>query len=58
MNGQIHLQSQLLKGLDRVERRVGILLKNFHLISVIDKIIPYQLVQQRLCRFVIWENKI
>lgn len=55
MNGQIlhfytniiqiiHLQSQLLKGLDRVERRVGILLKNFHLIGVLDKITSYQFV--------------
>lgn len=56
-NENIHLQSQLLKGLDRVQRRVWILLKNFHLIRVLDEITSYQLVQQRLCRLVLWNNK-
>lgn len=41
---KIHLQPQLLKRLNGVERRVGIFLENFYLVSGINKIISDQLV--------------
>jgi len=50
-------QSQLLEGLGGVERRVGILLQNLHLVGVVDQVVPDQLVQQRLRRFVIWRKR-
>lgn len=53
-----HSQSQLLEGLDRVEGRIWILLKDFYLICCVDKIISYQLVQQGLGRFVVWKKQI